>query len=271
MKKLLLSAALFAGCFSANAQTAYFTEDFEWLAPWCEVGDGKNFPAADIVGTDQASTVQPQISKSIVDEISAEQALVDRGYGLMRYDKNGPNAAECIYIQSNYLKFGKTGYQGELILPAMESLGEGVSSPVLSFDWYSQRQGSGVFDPTELTVIVETPDTDPVSFAVPTLTFESGAEAHWTRAEVALTGARLTKESRIHIRNIDSQLKSGKALRWHIDNIKLAENGTDNITELTATTAAPKEYFNLQGIRVTNPTGGIYIVRQGNTVSKVSL
>lgn len=32
---------------------------------------------------------------------------------------------------------------------------------------------------------------------------------------------------------------------------------------------APAEYFNLQGIRVENPTPGLYIVRRGNTVGKI--
>ncbi|MCM1162851.1 MAG: hypothetical protein NC339_01155 [Muribaculaceae bacterium] len=36
-----------------------------------------------------------------------------------------------------------------------------------------------------------------------------------------------------------------------------------------AETEAPVEYFNLQGIRVDNPQGGVYIRRQGNTVTKV--
>ena len=34
-----------------------------------------------------------------------------------------------------------------------------------------------------------------------------------------------------------------------------------------AATAAP-EYYNLQGVRVANPQGGIFIVREGNKVSK---
>lgn len=34
---------------------------------------------------------------------------------------------------------------------------------------------------------------------------------------------------------------------------------------------APVEYFNLQGIRVANPANGVYIRRQGNTVTKVIL
>jgi hypothetical protein len=31
---------------------------------------------------------------------------------------------------------------------------------------------------------------------------------------------------------------------------------------------APVEYYNLQGVRVANPTPGLYIVRQGTKVSK---
>jgi hypothetical protein len=31
---------------------------------------------------------------------------------------------------------------------------------------------------------------------------------------------------------------------------------------------APVEYYNLQGVRVANPTPGLYITRQGTKVSK---
>ena len=31
----------------------------------------------------------------------------------------------------------------------------------------------------------------------------------------------------------------------------------------------PVEYYNIQGVRVQNPTSGLYIVRQGSKVSKV--
>ena len=42
------------------------------------------------------------------------------------------------------------------------------------------------------------------------------------------------------------------------------------VSEIAAENA-PAEYFNLQGVRVENPTSGLYIVRQGNKVSKVIL
>jgi hypothetical protein len=34
---------------------------------------------------------------------------------------------------------------------------------------------------------------------------------------------------------------------------------------------APVEYFNLQGLRIDNPTNGIFIRRQGSSVAKVTL
>lgn len=47
------------------------------------------------------------------------------------------------------------------------------------------------------------------------------------------------------------------------------EAGTSSIEETVADENAPVEYFNLQGIRVNNPENGLYIRRQGNTVTKV--
>lgn len=41
------------------------------------------------------------------------------------------------------------------------------------------------------------------------------------------------------------------------------------ITDIAADENAPVEYFNLQGVRVDNPSNGIFIKRQGSNVSKV--
>lgn len=40
------------------------------------------------------------------------------------------------------------------------------------------------------------------------------------------------------------------------------------VDEIVDNTNAPKEYFTLQGIRVANPAAGLYIVKQGNKVTK---
>lgn len=44
----------------------------------------------------------------------------------------------------------------------------------------------------------------------------------------------------------------------------------NSILDINADANEPVEYFNLQGVRVSNPAaGGIYIRRQGNSVTKV--
>ena len=61
--------------------------------------------------------------------------------------------------------------------------------------------------------------------------------------------------------------------------LKVSVDGVESVaapTEITTAVEnivvdanAPAEYFNLQGVRVANPTNGLYIRRQGSTVSKV--
>ena len=45
-------------------------------------------------------------------------------------------------------------------------------------------------------------------------------------------------------------------------------NGVSGVENVAAENA-PVEYFNLQGVRVANPENGLFIRRQGNTISKV--
>lgn len=53
--------------------------------------------------------------------------------------------------------------------------------------------------------------------------------------------------------------------------VKIGSSAIRDITVDAADADAPVEYFNLQGIRVANPTSGLYIRRQGNTVSKITV
>ena len=49
----------------------------------------------------------------------------------------------------------------------------------------------------------------------------------------------------------------------------IVEHGSTAVEDITVNANAPKEYFNLQGVRVDNPENGLFIVRQGKKVSKV--
>jgi len=51
----------------------------------------------------------------------------------------------------------------------------------------------------------------------------------------------------------------------------LPYDSTSAIENITVDENAPVEYYNLQGVRVANPESGLYIRKQGNTVTKVVL
>lgn len=63
-------------------------------------------------------------------------------------------------------------------------------------------------------------------------------------------------------------LTSAKQIRFsYIEVTTTGFSGVENVT--VSDENAPVEYYNLQGIRVANPENGVYIRRQGNTVTKV--
>lgn len=55
----------------------------------------------------------------------------------------------------------------------------------------------------------------------------------------------------------------------NLDKMTLSSKASTGVESISAdNTNAPAEYFNLQGVKVNNPENGLYIVRQGNKVSK---
>lgn len=283
MKKSLLSFAVLAMAFSANSQTVLFSEDFEWIAPWAEAG-----AAGETVEADNASAASPSLKACKVDDVTLYDAFVEKGYDFLAchsdVDKKGSTLKDRtpkdqIYVNTNYLKFGLTNYYSGIVFPAVDAFGEGVSDAKIAFDWSTQRQGNGDFDPVELVVIVKNGDNEQ-QFAVPALNIENGAVIKWYPTEVALTGADLNKSTRIIIRNCDEQWpkqteKGGSknwALRWFLDNVKITGSATTAaIDEIGVDQNLPVEYYNVLGVRVDNPRSGLYIVKQGNKVSKVRL
>ncbi len=194
------------------AKDIYFFEDFEWLDPWSVIGG-----AGKTVETDDLSATAPQIGTPKVDGVSALDAFLAKGYEFLRVTTKTPG--ECIYIQQNYLKFGKTSYQAGIILPKLTVDVPASATPVMSFDWCPMRQGSGTIDPVNLIVII-TNGTSEVTFDVPEAGFESGHRLEWIRAQVDLSGVPITKETKITIRQTNWQIAT--ANRYFLDNIEIS-------------------------------------------------
>lgn len=189
-----------------------FQEDFEWLDPWATASNLSS-NAGRTVENDDLDAYCPQLPTPKVDEVSALDALEAKGYEFLR-SKSG----ECIYLQQNYLKFGKTGYHGGIVIPAVT----GGSGLTLTFDWCPMRQGSGKLDPVNLIVIVAN-GSDEKEFAVPTHGWENGHVLEWIPASVDLTGVTVDENTKITITQIDDEWTASTANRWFLDNIKIAD------------------------------------------------
>jgi hypothetical protein len=200
------------------AEYVYFTEDFEWLSPWAEASS-----AGKTVENDDLSATAPQIVNSKVDDVSARDALLSKGYEFKRVTPSGETTSECIYLQSNYLKFGKTGYQAGIILPAISDIPADLTGMTLTFDWCPMRQGSGKVDPVTLVVQVingdETIDLD--TNTTLTHSWANDTKLTWINASVDLSNVKFTSESRIFIKQ--TQWGVSTANRWFLDNIKVSQ------------------------------------------------
>jgi hypothetical protein len=194
------------------AKDIYFFEDFEWLDPWSEVNN-----AGQTVETDDLGAQASWITTPKIDGVSALDTLLGKGYEFLRVTTKTPG--ECIYLQRNYLKFGKTAYQAGIILPKLAEDIPASATPVISFDWCPMRQGSGKFDPVNLIVIIAN-GSDEVIFDIPEAGFELGQTLEWIRAEVDLTGVEITTDTKITIRPTNWEIST--ANRYFLDNIEIS-------------------------------------------------
>jgi hypothetical protein len=203
-------------------EVIYFFDDFEWLAPWAAAGkNGNGSPSAgDTIGDNNESAESPQISAKgmVVDGITAEKAMLDKGYSFYRVTPDSDNAGECIYLNRNYLKFGKTGFQAGICFPSIDvPSGESV---VMEFDWSVQRKGNGNFDPVTLYVLVDNNGTE-TEFEIPTHTFAQNDAFKWIHVEVDLSSVTISKDSKISLKQREWKLTT--ANRWFLDNVKFKQ------------------------------------------------
>lgn len=195
-------------------EVIYFSEDFEWLAPW-----SANSGAGQTVENDGDGSAPQIYSAKDTDGVTAAEALVQRGYGLEQTPGN------AIYLQQNYLKFGKTDYQAGLTLPSIEEVPENATVQ-LSFDWAPMVGGTRKFDPVQLIVYVTNGDQvtefDPIGH-----NFTDAVDhLSWLHADIRLDGIILTKDTRITIKSDawgENKATNGSSVyrRWFIDNIKV--------------------------------------------------
>lgn len=201
----------------------FFSEDFEWLAPWSAVGNGS--PAGSTVETDNPNAIAPQLGTPVVDGVSAYDALLAKSYEILATHASSKKAREPkaqTYIQTNYIKFGLTGYYSGIKMPIEYDV-PAEASAELTFDWCSQRQGSGKWDPTQIVVIIAK-DGEEMFFDVPVWDAADNSKYEWRKVTIQIPAGVLKKGSTITFRNCDAQwpvADSAPAMRWFLDNVKI--------------------------------------------------
>ena len=212
------------------AGTIVFEDDFEWIDPWATATDAPDDVANNSVGSSPNVFTKPELSTLLTE-------FTTRGYGYIwgwkdqEWSNGTPDNGnkQTLYINKNYLKFGKTDYNSGIILPALASL-TSTADVELTFDWCWCMTGGSKPDLTSLKVAVagggaiestNTDTSDEITSAQPTEGDQTKLE--WQHASVTIKGAGA--ESRITIRpaNYDPNVTNSarRQNRWYLDNIKI--------------------------------------------------
>lgn len=198
-----------------NSESVLYADDFSWMKPYIDAyADAAGKKIGDTVGTSNSSANAPNaytdkswLATGFWDDFTA------RGYENTNPDK------KVLYPQDAYLKFGKTGAHSGLYLPSVDPAGGDI---VLTFNWCAQVQGSGTVDPTKMLVELVGDGTcadTGTKISTPTPSAQASGTYSWQTYSVVLKG--VTPATRILIRHND--MTSSKAIRFHLDNIKITK------------------------------------------------
>lgn len=189
-------------------ETRYWEDDFEWLDPWAA-----GAKVGRTVETDDLDATATALTSIEADGMSCFDFVESKGYKFV-YDKNDNKR---IYLQQNYLKFGKTGNHAGITLPSITTVPEG-QTVALVFDWCPMRQGSGKIDPVNLYLIVSQGGEEK-EINIPTHGWENDHKLEWIRAEVR--DLTITPTTQITITQREWEV--GTANRWFLDNIRVVK------------------------------------------------
>lgn len=207
-----------------------FQDDFEWMDQY-SVGSN----AADSVADDNPSGTAPNIyNTAALEPLQAD--LASKGYDFVNSAKNGAEWVpistkneKVVYLQKNYLKFGKTSYNAGIVLPVLDKV-SGTQDLKIEFDWCWHVTGSFNADIMTLQVEANGGGTFENGTAVSAeITSEQSTEAGqshivWQHATVVLKGASANTRLTIRPTNTNSKVSNPERdqNRWYIDNIKIS-------------------------------------------------
>ena len=207
-----------------------YADDFEWIAAWAAAGE-----AGDAVKENNPGAKAPNVFTASACAGFME-AFTERGYTYMYASGSvdwstdlGEANAKVLYLQSNYLKFGKSDWNAGIVTPALTNLGAATAHVTLEFDWCWQVTGSYKPDIMTLTVVVDGGGTCADTGNATSGNIESAqsrvdgeSKIEWQHATLQLKD--VSSSSRLVIRptHADPAVSNTRGQnRWYLDNIKV--------------------------------------------------
>lgn len=202
------------------AGTVVFEEDFEWLEPYATAANAPDDVTNNSVGSSPNIFTTTALQPILADLQTKGYGFIWGGKGL-EWSTAEPDSGNgrTLYLQKNYLKFGKSDYSSGLILPALSAL-TSAANVELTFDWCWCMTGGSKPDIMTLTAAVSGGESTELTSSQPTA--EDQTKLEWQHASVTINGA--TAETRITLRptNSDPYVSNTRGQnRWYLDNIKI--------------------------------------------------
>lgn len=202
------------------AGTIVFEEDFEWLEPYATAANAPDDVTNNSVGSSPNIFTTTALQPILADLQTKGYGFIWGGKGL-EWSTAEPDSGNgrTLYLQKNYLKFGKSDYSSGLILPALSAL-TSAANVELTFDWCWCMTGGSKPDIMTLTAAVSGGESTELTSSQPTA--EDQTKLEWQHASVTINGA--TAETRITLRptNSDPYVSNTRGQnRWYLDNIKI--------------------------------------------------
>lgn len=201
--------------------TVLFEEDFEWLEPYATGANAPDDVSANSVGSSPNIFTTAALQPILADLLDKGYGYIWGGKGMTEWAATEPDSGNgrTLYLQKNYLKFGKSDWSSGLVLPVLSSL-TSATNVELTFDWCWCMTGASKPDIMTLTAEVFGGENVELSSAQPTEGDQTKLE--WQHASVNFNG--VTAESRIalHPTNVDPYVSNTRGQnRWYLDNIKI--------------------------------------------------
>ncbi len=201
--------------------TVVFQEDFEWLEPYATGANAPDDVSANSVGSSPNIFTTAALQPILADLLDKGYGYIWGGKGMTEWAATEPDSGNgrTLYLQKNYLKFGKSDWSSGLVLPVLSSL-TSATNVELTFDWCWCMTGGSKPDIMTLTAEVFGGENVELSSAQPTEGDQTKLE--WQHASVNFNG--VTAESRIalHPTNVDPYVSNTRGQnRWYLDNIKI--------------------------------------------------